>query len=36
MRIQHTINISAKMPRSYMVQSQLESKMLAYVHVSGR
>ncbi len=34
MRVQHTINISAKMPKSYVTQSALESKMLAYVAVS--
>lgn len=33
MRVQHTINISAKLPKTYNVQSQLETKMLAYVQV---
>jgi hypothetical protein len=34
MRVQHTINISSKMPRSFNNQNQQEAKMLAYVGVS--
>ena len=33
MRIQHTINISSKMPRTFVVQSPKETKVLAYVQV---
>ncbi|KAL6761433.1 hypothetical protein V8C86DRAFT_3131553 [Haematococcus lacustris] len=31
MRVQHTINIASKMPRSFSTQSGLENKILAYV-----
>lgn len=33
MRVQHTINISSKMPRSFQAHSAHESKVLAYVQV---
>ncbi len=35
MRVQHTINISAKMPRSFVVQTPKETKVLAYVQVGA-
>lgn len=36
LRVQHTINTSSKMPRSFNGHTQVETKVLAYVQVRGR
>lgn len=35
MRVQHTINIAAKMPKTFNMQTASEVKLLAYVQVRG-